>query len=188
MNYQSSRSSSYNLLTNNANKYNSASRASDRSEERSESHRDYLYKKYGKFGGTWSPRMPRRSTQDEGWYKEISKEMGTPRSTSPRKLNVPYLDVNRAPSPIGRPLSILSRSSMDSREGSPVSSRGASPILRNRYSSSRSVSPKSNKNVVIGPVTQMVESSRKREQSGRQEYYRGRDSQTGKVCLFILLL
>lgn len=177
--YETSRSPSYNLLTGN-NKYNE-SRSSNRSQERSDSHRDYLYNKYGKFGGTWSPRMPRRSTQDEGWYKEMSKEMGTPRSASPRKLTVPYMD-NRASSPIGRPLSILSRSTIDSREASPVSSRGASPILRHKHSSSRSVSPKSNRNVVIGPVTQMVEA---RRQEGRQEYYRGRDSRTGKVSCFL---
>ena len=182
-NYETSRSSSYNLLS--GGDKERESRSSRRSEERSGSHRDYLYNKYGKFGGTWSPRMPRRSTEADGWYREISKDMGTPRSTSPRKLN-PYLD-NRASSPIGRPLSILSRSSGASREASPSSSRGVSPILRNKYSSSRSVSPKSNKNVVIGPVTEMVESARRREQSGQQEYYRGRDSQTGKVCVNVFV-
>ena len=145
-------------------------------EERSSPHRDYLYQKYGKFGGTWEPRMPKRSTLEDGWYRSISKEMGTPRSVSPRRnygsrnLMI-HQEQNTA---IGRPISALSRSS----GGSAYSSRAGSPILKTRASHSRSVSPK---NVVIGPVTEMIETKREFERHGQQEYFRGRDSRQGKV-------
>lgn len=151
-------------------------------EERSSPHRDYLYQKYGKFGGTWEPRMPKRNTLEDGWYRSISKEMGTPRSPSPRRnfgsrnLTI-HQEYNSA---IGRPVSALSRSS----GGSAYSSRAGSPILKTRGNHSRSVSPK---NVVIGPVTEMIETKRELERHGQQEYFRGRDSRHGKVSFFLLL-
>ena len=140
-------------------------------DERSSPHRDYLYEKYGKYGGTSQMRMPKRSTLEEGWYQSISKEMGHPRSPSPARRNFGSRNTLNVPEnkAIGRPLSALSRSS-----GSAYSSRAASPILRH---GSRSNSPK---NVVIGPVTEMVE-RREMHTRGQQEYFRGRDSRQGKV-------
>lgn len=150
-------------------------------EERSSPHRDYLYQKYGKFGGTWEPRMPKRSTLEDGWYQSISKEMGVPRSPSPRRSVNRNLHIHQeSKTAVGRPLSVLSRSS----GGSAYSSRAASPILKTRGSHSRSVSPK---NVVIGPVTEMIETKRELERHGQQEYFRGRDSRTGKVGDLFLL-
>lgn len=160
-------------------------------------HREYLYNKYGKFGGTWSPRMPKRSTAEEGWYKSMSKEMGHPRSPTPilkrrnyqnynnNNYNSSFLSVHeqreRSTSPIGRPLSVLSRSSAGSRAQSPYSSRAASPTGRQRSMSPyRTSSPKFDKSVIIGPVTDMV-TKRELERHGQQEYYRGRDATTGKV-------
>jgi hypothetical protein len=152
-------------------------------EERTSPHRDYLYQKYGKFGGTWEPRMPKRSTLEDGWYRSISKEMGTPRSPSPRRnYGSRNLTIHQEQSTaIGRPISALSRSS----GGSAYSSRAGSPILKTRGSHSRSVSPK---NVVIGPVTEMIETKRELERHGQQEYYRGRDSRQGKVSVYGLFL
>jgi hypothetical protein len=143
-------------------------------------HRDYLYNKYGKFGGT-APRSPSRVTQEpygHDWYRSISREMGHPRARSP----APILK-NRGSS-LSRPVSQASvySSKSDLRATSPALSqpRPYSPYLmplRNRSVSptlSRSMSPKHHaKSVVIGPVTDMVTQE-------KQEYYKHRDAHQGK--------
>ena len=139
-------------------------------------HREYLYNKYGKFGGTWTPRLPRRSTQDPSWYKQIARDMGHPRSPTP-------ILKHRSES---RPLSQASMysSTNELRPASPAmsQSRPYSPYLlpRNRsMSPTRASSPKHHeKSVVIGPVTDMVTNERREP---KQEFYRYRDAQQGKV-------
>ena len=162
------------------------SRSSHRSDETNKrSHLDYLSTKYGRDTGSRSPsRKPQASQFDDAWY--IFEDANSTRSTSPGKLNVTQrYSGNTSPSPIGRPLSILSRSTCELGELSPQSSRSVSPVMYSRHSaaSSRSVSPKRNKSGAIGPFTEMMEAARRREGSGKQEYFRGRDSQTGKVCM-----
>lgn len=146
-------------------------------------------------GGSTSPRMPKRSTKEEGWYKAISRDMGTPRSPTPilknrnsfrsssNRLTVEQID--RAPSPVGRPMSALSQMS---DVGSRSSSRANSPQPEIRRQ--RSVSPMyrtySTKSVEFsggGPVSDMIENKKYLERRGQQEYYRGRDSSKGKVSL-----
>lgn len=156
---------------------------------RSDSHREFLYNKYGKFGGTSSPRMPKRSTNDEGWYRAISREMGHPRSVTPTPMPILKHRDGRSPTP-SRYLSNMSlRSSCEhlSRPVSPMSiSRPVSPYLvRNRSVSPTrsyreySYSPKHERSVVIGPVTDMV--TKQEHHSKKQEYYRHRDAHQGKV-------
>lgn len=164
------------------------SRSSHRSDEtNNHRHLDYLSSKYGREGATRSPsRKPQASQFEDAWY--MFEDAHSTRSTSPGKLNVTQrYSGGASASPIGRPLSILSRSTgYELGELSPQSSRSVSPVMYNsRHSaaSSRSVSPKRNKSGAIGPFTQMMEAARRREGTGKQEYYRGRDSQTGKVCM-----
>lgn len=128
--------------------------------------------------GTLTPRLPRRSTNMDGWYRSISREMGHPRSPTP-------ILKNRGDS-LSRAASQTSINSYkhDLRAQSPPLSnpRPYSPYLMPEYnrnrsmSPARSASPKHEKSVVIGPVTDMVTNE-------RQEYYKHRDAQTGKVRL-----
>lgn len=173
-----------------------SSRYSAHYEQRSSSRNSY--NRYSgdsmSFGaGSTSPRMPRRSTKEEGWYKAISKDMGTPRSPTPilknrnsfrsssNRLTVEQID--RAASPVGRPMSALSQLS-DSRQ----SSRANSPAPEAERRRQRSVSPMyrtfSTKSVDFiggGPVSDMITNKKALERAGQQEYYRGRDSSKGKV-------
>lgn len=138
-------------------------------DEKSDAHKDYLYSRYGKPTGS---RQEKASTLEEGWYKSSSRE-DLRRSVSPRHRPQSYNSL--APTTMGRPFSVLSKSPT----ASPYSSRAGSPILRTKYGAhSRSVSPK---NVHIGPVTEMIEFKRELEREGQQEYFRGRDSRQGKV-------
>lgn len=176
-----------------------ASRYSSHYEQRSSSRNSY--NRYSgdsmSFGGG-SPRMPKRSTKEEGWYKAISKDMGTPRSPTPilknrnsfrsssNRLTVEQLD--RAPSPVGRPMSALSQMSVDSR----CSSRANSPMpeIRRQRSASpmyRSFSTKSVDFASGGPVSDMIANKKELERAGQQEYYRGRDSSKGKVSWVMFL-
>lgn len=158
------------------------SRSSHRHDETNNRHVDYLSTKYSRDTGSRSPgRKVQASDSQDAWY--MFEDTNSTRSTSPNKLNVTHrYSGNASTSPIGRPLSILSRSTCELAELSPQSSRSVSPVMHNRHSLSRSVSPKRNKNGAIGPFTQMMEAAQRRERSGKQEYFRGRDSQTGKVC------
>lgn len=171
-----------------------SSRYSAHYEQRSSSRNSY--NRYSgdsvNFGeGSTSPRMPKRSTKEEGWYKAISKEMGTPRSPTPilknrnsfrssnNRLTVDQID--RAPSPVGRPMSVLSQMSVESRNSSRANS--PQPEVRRQRSVSpmyRSFSTKS-VDFVGGPVSDMIINKKAYERAGQQEYYRGRDASKGKV-------
>lgn len=140
-------------------------------------HRSRIYSKYARksdnypdYNKNLSPVEPRRNTSQKGWYAEISREMGTPRSITPiLKQQFETGSTNKAPS---RSISPYSRTS------TPI------PILVERdyslsprsYKKSSSISPsRREKSVVIGPVTEMVT---------KQEYFRHRDAGQGKVRKF----
>ena len=143
------------------------------SDERADSaNRDYLRTKYSSRSVS---REPKTAVLEDKWYRSVERETSQ-RSVSPRPRSGTYTEFG--PSGTGRPFSVLSKSPGASPYSSRHGSRAASPILKNRYGSSRSVSPK---NVHIGPVTEMIEFKRELERAGQQEYYRGRDSRQGKV-------
>lgn len=137
---------------------------------------------------TASPRPPKRTTEDKGWYKQMAAEMGTPRSVTPilKRRNIFEQD-NSARSNLEqhnltkRVLEELKKSSrmtseFRTRPDSSMSraysyeSESRSPTPRDR-----SMSPRREKNVSIGGVTEEWESS------GVQEFYPHRDAHHGKV-------
>ena len=111
---------------------------------------------------TKSPRMPKRSTEEKGWYKSFCDEMGTPRGRQPYIFDSNVSDVRyRSTSELNQPY----HSDYDSNYWG----RRSSSLKRN-------FSPKSEKSVEFGPITEMVE---------KQEFYSHRDARHGKVCCLI---
>ncbi|RWS06645.1 paxillin-like protein [Dinothrombium tinctorium] len=118
-----------------------------------------------------SPYTPVRSTAQKGWYKDMAKEMGIPRSITPiLKQNVSGTSRHSARPVSSSPPRSASSYSPVSRPVSRPASRPTSPRFY-ATSPTRSVSPKREKSVVIGPVTEMVT---------KQEYFRYRDASRGK--------
>lgn len=111
---------------------------------------------------TRSPRMPKRSTEEKGWYKSFCDEMGTPKNRQPYIFDANISDVRyRSTSSLNRPYNY---------------DYGNDYGSLNRRSSSlkRHFSPKSEKSVEFGPITEMVEKQ-------EQEFYSHRDARHGKV-------
>ncbi|XP_074597529.1 uncharacterized protein LOC141852420 [Brevipalpus obovatus] len=115
---------------------------------------------------TASPYMPKRNTEEKGWYKQWAEDMG---HTSPRAVTPVIRKANMFESMSQNDYKYRSDSRI-SRTFSNASDTGRSTPR------DRSLSPRrSEKNVRIGSVTEL-----ETESSGTQEFYAHRDATHGK--------